>query len=131
MTYKAIFAALLLTLSIVGCSRQHTAIEGSWTIDIEPMLEQARSMTSSGREINGVRNTFTDGKMDIDNHQIKLSIPGMGGSQNFEYTVLSKDGSCVVVDIKGMPGDHKFCVTGSRLEFHDSTAPLTAVYRKS
>jgi hypothetical protein len=132
MTSKAVSLTLLMALTtLVGCSPKHTAIEGSWTIDMAQTLDQAKSIGASSTFVQGVQDTFADARLTIDGHELKMSIAGTNGSAANAYKVLSKEGDCLVLDIKGAHGESRYCVTGSRLEIHDSTTPLVVVFKKS
>lgn len=117
-----------VVLAISGCKKEPTKIEGSWSIDLEPMVRQARSLGASNREVENIRETFTDGKLKIDSSRITLTITGIQDSEIFEYKVDSKDGDCLNLIINA--ATHRYCVSGERMEVHDPSTKLVATYRK-
>jgi hypothetical protein len=120
---------VLAPIAVAGCKGEGASIEGSWTIDLEPMIQQANSLGASSTDIQQVKETFIDGKMSIDSHRITLTIPGIKGSEIFEYKVSSKEGQCLDLAINA--STHKYCTDGKRLEVHDPSTRLIAIYRKS
>jgi hypothetical protein len=121
-------AIAFTALVIAGCKKEPSKIEGAWAIDMEPMLRQARSLGASNREVENVRETFCDGKLTVDGSRITLTIAGIQGSEVFDYKVASKDGDCLNLIINS--ATHKYCVSGERLEVHDPSTKLVAIYRK-
>ena len=130
MKQKTLKIALVLAaIAVAGCKDEKTSIEGRWTIDLEPMIQRANSMGASGTDIRRIRETFSDGRMSIDDHRITLTIPGIQGSESYAYEVLSKEGTCLNLGIEA--STHKYCVDGNRLEIHDPSTRLVTIYRKS
>lgn len=121
-------AIAFTVLAIVGCKKETSEIEGFWAIDLEPMLRQARSLGASNRELEKIRETFSDGKLTIDSSRITLTITGVQGREVFDYKVDSKDGGCLNLIISS--ATHRYCVSGERLDVHDPSTKLVAIYRR-
>jgi len=122
--------ALLLCAGIAtsGCNAEKTGIEGDWAIDLPPMLDQARSLGASDRDVQQVKDAFSGGRMTIDHNRITLTLDGVPGKQVLQYSVVSKDGSCWNLKIKSL--NHRYCAARDRLEIHDPSTPLVAVYKR-
>ena len=125
-----IIALVLVAISASGCKKA-SIIEGSWEIELEPMIRQAKAIGASGRDIAAVRDNFADGRMTIDASQIILSIAGIKGSTTFNHTIASKESECLNLTINNAPATHKYCVSNGRLEVHDPSTKLVAIYKKS
>lgn len=100
-------------------------------IDLDPMIQQAKSLGASTKGIQEIRDVYADGKLEIDNRRITLTIIGVSGNDVKEYQVVSKNGTCTSISYKATNEESKYCVAGSRLEVHDPNSKLITVYRKS
>lgn len=94
------------------------------------MVQQAKSLNASNRHIESMKETFRDGQLKIDSHRITIVIEGMGDGEFYEYVVSSMEGACTLLSIQSSAKPHKYCVSGSRLEVHDPSTPLIAVYQR-
>jgi hypothetical protein len=120
--------SVMLITGMAGCEDKQTALEGDWRIDLDPMIQQARSLGASNGEIQQVKDTFIDGRMNIDAEKITLTIDGMFGSEILEYKISSKDGQCFNLAIQSAKAPHKYCVNENRLEIHDPGTKLITTY---
>lgn len=123
--WVVIFIAIL---TITGCKKEPSNIEGAWAVDLEPITRQARSLGASNREIEHIRNTFRDGELTIDSSRITLTIAGIQDSEVFEYKIDSKEGDCLHLVINS--STHRYCTTGDRLEVHDPSTKIVVVYKR-
>jgi hypothetical protein len=130
---KEILGIVMLSslLFAAGCGQKKSDIEGKWTLDLEATVAQARSIGATDRDIQGVRQTFEGGLMEIDASKITLSIVGMQAAEVRGYKVDSKAGSCVIVRIEPSPDLQRFCVEGRRLDVHDPSTKLVLAYNRS
>lgn len=100
------------------------------SIDLPPMIQQAQSLNASSRDIEAMKETFSNGQLEIDSQRITLTIEGINDQEVKEYVVSSVEGACSLLSIQSSAKPHKYCLSGSRLEVHDPSTPLTAVYRR-
>ncbi len=127
------FIAMAISLAVasaLGCSKKASSIEGKWAIDLEPMIQQAQSLKASSRDIEAIKETFSNGRLEIDSQRITLTIEGVNDHEVKEYVVSSVEGACSLLSIQSSAKPHKYCLSDSRLEVHDPSTPLTAVYRR-
>jgi VCBS repeat-containing protein len=120
----------LLIASTFGCTKKATSIEGKWAIDLEPMVQQAQSLNASNRDIQSMKDTFSNGQLEIDGKRITITIDGINDREVKEYVVSSVEGACMLLSIQSSAKPHKYCLSGNRLEVHDPSTPLTTVYRR-
>jgi len=125
----AIVIALLIA-SMFGCSKKATSIEGKWAVELEPMVRQAQSLNASNRDIEAVKETFSGGRLEIDGKRIAMTIEGINDREVKEYAVSSVEGACTLLSIQSSAKPHKYCLNDGRLEVHDPSTPLIAIYRR-
>jgi hypothetical protein len=127
--FFAIVATLLIA-STFGCAKKASSIEGKWAIDLEPMVQQAHSLNASSRDIESIKETFSNAQLDIDGKRITMTIEGINDREVKEYVLSSVEGACTFLSIQSSARPHKYCLSGSRLEVPDTNTPLITVYRR-
>lgn len=123
-------ALVLIVALTFGCAKKVPSIEGKWAIDLEPMIQQARDLNASSRDIEAIKENFRNGRLEIDTKRITVTIEGINDREIREYVVSSNEGACSLLLIQSSAKPHKYCLSDNRLKVNDPSTPLIAVYRR-
>lgn len=120
---------LMSVVILSACGEPPSPLEGKWVIDLAPMIEQAKALHATDRQINQIKETFINGELDINADQIKLTVPESDQEVSYKYRIHSNQGDCYQLEIEEKL--HEYCVTGDKIKINDPDAKITIRYTKS
>jgi len=129
--WPAWVAALAATMLLSACLPGDRGLLGSWAVDLERTLAQARTIGASERELRDVRDTYADGRLHIGADRLTIRIAGLDGQEVLPYQEVGQDGPCHLLRIAATQPVHRYCREDDRLLVHDPSTRLVVVYRKA
>ncbi|HSC80091.1 MAG TPA: hypothetical protein VLC08_07045 [Chitinolyticbacter sp.] len=123
----------LLTLPLIAlllaCSGQPPSMLGNWTIDLDPMLAEARTLNAKPADLDALRATYEGGQLAVTSSEMVLGIGGKDQT-TWRYQVLSQSSDCYDIKFDHAPGTYKHCIDGNQMRVHDPDTRLTTVFRR-
>lgn len=120
------------TIFCSGCNKgAPSGIKGKWAVDLDRMVQKAREIGATDQDIQQVIALYKNGRLEIKDNLMHVSIAGMADKEDLPYTVISEQGGCSELEIKiqGQPTRGKFCINNGRLEVQRHSQKLIEIYR--
>jgi hypothetical protein len=98
------------------------------------MLERAKRMGASSRDLQAMKATYDGGRMQITDSQFILSVDGETGTMALPYKILSSGNGCYKLNVRmeGKENSAQYCLRDGFLEVEDlSTRRAIEIYRRS
>jgi len=129
---KKVVTCILLALAVAatsGCGKKGPNLEGKWTIDLEPMLKQAKDAGLSSQEISKIKETYTGNRLTVGADRLFVSVDGKPGVEASSYKILTSGDDCSVLESKNVK--RKYCVTGTQLRVSNPDVKYDIIYKKA
>lgn len=126
---KSLFTLPLCALLLAACSGKPPSMLGNWTIDLEPMLAEARSLKATPKELDAIRATYDGGQLAVTNEEMVLSMANRSQT-TWRYQVVAQSGDCYDIKFSHAPAIYTHCIDGDQMRVADPDTRLTTVFRR-
>ena len=133
MKKLSIGLATISALGLSGCLFDSASdIKGKWAIDLDQMTQKVQSMGASARDVQELKDTYIDGKLEVTDRALVFSITGEEGTTEAPYELLSSEGHChkLKLWIEKTESVSQFCLRDGLLEIKSPGYRVPEIYRR-